>query len=85
MKQRRRRPKGITGDITRFAQAILCNALENAKDGGPEEREIARRWLLAEDNYLRDLILEVTTDVHLDWIKAYVRGLEEASDEQHTA
>lgn len=67
----------IAGDITRFAQVILCRALEDAKSEDVMVRRAAQHWLTSDKNYLRELILEAATpDIHQDWIDAYVRKLQ---------
>lgn len=71
--------QAITGDITKFAQSLLLRALEDCKSSDASVRLSAQRWLLDEDNYTLALILEaVTPDIHLDWIRQYVK---ECNDE----
>ena len=72
----------IVGDVTQFAQVILCRALEDAKSEDPIIRRSAHYWLTSSENYLRELILEsATPDLHQDWIDAYVREIKEEFDE----
>lgn len=66
----------------RFAQTILCRALENAKSEDPVIRQAAHYWLTSKDNYLRELILEsATPDIHQDWIDDYVKKLRKEFNE----
>jgi len=73
----------IHGDCTELAQKLLGDVLRSAKSEDPEERAAAHHWLTFEENRLRDLILEATApDVHLDWLKDYVRKIEESFHEE---
>lgn len=72
----------ILGDITQFAQAIMCRALENAKSEDAATRDLAHHWLTCDENYLRELILEATLpNVHQDWIDDYVKNIQEERDD----
>ena len=64
----------------KLAQAIFVQALKEARAKKEPARSKARTWLTCRPNRIRELILEVTTNLHQDDVDRFVRELEDADD-----
>lgn len=67
--------------LKRVSLAILLQALEDAKSNDEAEAAEAQHWLTCEKNRLRELIIDVASNLSQDDIDNYVKEIQDGSAE----